>query len=65
MSGFRATLRILEVIDGNRAFVEWSVGVECPDAEREHCAALLEQAMPQWMNSLRAVLDGRTAKERA
>ncbi|HTQ26323.1 MAG TPA: SRPBCC family protein [Candidatus Binataceae bacterium] len=65
ISYYRGTARVTPIVDGNRAFVEWSVGVECPDAEREHSAALLEQAMPQWLNSLRAMLQGRTAEERA
>jgi hypothetical protein len=65
ISYYRGTARVTPIVDGDRAFVEWSVGVECPDAEREHCAALLEQAMPQWLNSLRAMLEGRTAEERA
>jgi polyketide cyclase/dehydrase/lipid transport protein len=65
ISYYRGTARVTPIVDGDRAFVEWSVSVECPDAERENCAALLEQAMPQWMNSLRAVLEGRTAEKRA
>jgi len=60
---YQGTARVRPIVDGDRAFVEWSVGVECSDAERERCAALLEQAMPQWMNSLRAVLDGRTMEQ--
>ena len=65
ISYYRGTARVTPIVDGNRAFVEWSVSVECPDAERDKCAALLEQAMPQWMDSLRAVLEGRTAEKRA
>ncbi len=57
---YRGTARVTPIVDGNRAFVEWSVHLECPDAERGNCAALLEKAMPQWMSSLRTVLERQT-----
>jgi hypothetical protein len=65
ISYYRGTARVTPIIDRNGAFVEWSVSVECPDEERDNCTALLEKAMPQWMNSLRATLERRTAEERA
>jgi hypothetical protein len=65
ISYYLGTARVTPISDGNGAFVEWSVSVECPDGELDNCRALLEKAMPQWMNSLRATLEGRTAKERA
>ena len=62
---YRGTARVTPVVDGNWAFVEWSVNFECADEERHRCAALLEQAMPQWMNSLRAVLESQAAEASA
>lgn len=59
---YRGTARVIPIVDGNRAFVEWSVNVECPDEERNNCVALLEKVMPQWMNSLRMALE-RPASE--
>ncbi len=57
ISYYRGTARVTPIVDGNRAFVEWSVNFECADEERLRCTALLEEAMPQWMSSLRAVLE--------
>lgn len=53
---YQGIARVTPVVDGNRAFVEWSVAVECPPEERENCISLLRKAMPQWLNSLRATL---------
>ncbi len=49
--------RVTPVVDGNRAFIEWSIAFECPEAERRSCTIALEEAMPQWMKSLRGVLE--------
>jgi len=65
ISYYRGTARVTPIVDGNRAFVEWSVNVECPDEERDNCTALLEKAMPQWMTSLRAVLEKQSAQASA
>jgi len=46
--------------NGNRAFVafvKWSVTFDCSAEEQENCTKSLEEAMPQWLKSLRAVLD--------
>jgi polyketide cyclase/dehydrase/lipid transport protein len=55
---YLGTGRVTPIVDGNRAFVEWSVAVECPAEEQRNCTNLLEKAMPQWLNSLRAILAG-------
>lgn len=65
ISYYRGTARVTPIVDGNRAFVEWSVSLECPDEDRATCTALLEKAMPQWMSSLRTVLEGRPAEASA
>jgi hypothetical protein len=54
---YQGTGRVTPIVDGDRAFMEWSVTFECPETEREHCASLLKEAMPQWFTSLRAVLE--------
>ena len=56
---YRGTGRVTPIIDGNRAFMEWTIYLECPDAERENCVRQLKEAMPQWFQSLRAVLEKR------
>jgi hypothetical protein len=60
ISHYQSTARVTAIVDGNRAFVEWSVNIECPAEEQNNCTKLLEKAMPQWMNSLRATLERRT-----
>ena len=59
ISYYQGTGRVTPIVDGNRAFMEWSVNFECPEIERENCVKLLKEAMPQWFKSLRAVLDKR------
>lgn len=54
---YQGTGRVTPIIDGDRAFMEWSVTFECPETERENCVHLLKEAMPQWFKSLRAVLE--------
>ena len=54
---YQGTGRVTPIIDGNRAFVEWSVTFDCPAEEQANCTKLLEGAMPQWLKSLRAVLE--------
>jgi uncharacterized membrane protein len=64
ISHYQGTARVTPIVDGNRAFVEWSVSIECPAEERKSCSKLLEKAMPQWMDSLRATLERQTAGEK-
>lgn len=54
---YQGTGRIIPIVDGNRAFMEWSVNFECPESERVNCVKLLQEAMPQWFTSLRGVLE--------
>jgi len=53
---YQGTARVIPIVDGNRAFLEWSVTFACPAHEQANCVKGLEEAMPQWFNSLRAVL---------
>ena len=55
---YQGVAKVTPIIDGNRALVEWAVNFDSPTAEQANCVALLENAMPQWMKSLRAVLAG-------
>ncbi|MBI3797901.1 MAG: SRPBCC family protein [Deltaproteobacteria bacterium] len=54
---YQGTGSVTPIVDGNRAVVEWSVTFDCPAEERENCTKLLKEAMPQWLKSLRAVLE--------
>ncbi len=57
ITSYQGTGRVTPIVDGNRAFVEWSVQFDCPAEEQGNCTKLLEEAMPQWLTSLRAVLE--------
>lgn len=57
ISYYQGTGRVTPIIDGNRAFVEWSVTFDCPGDEQDNCTKALKEAMPQWLKSLRAVLE--------
>jgi ribosome-associated toxin RatA of RatAB toxin-antitoxin module len=57
---YQGTGRVTPVVDGNRAFVEWSTVFECADAEQKNCADFFEEGTPQWLKSLRATLDRMT-----
>src|SRR5215469_5435132 len=54
---YRGTGRVTPIVDGDRAFVEWSTVFECVDAEQNNCAAFFKEGTPQWLSSLRATLD--------
>ncbi len=56
---YQGTAKVTPIIDGDHALVEWSIALECPEAERSNCIAILKNAMPQWMASLREVLGAR------
>ncbi len=56
MTWYQGTARIIPIVDGNRAFLEWSITFDCPATEQTNCVKGLEEAMPQWFKSLRAVL---------
>ena len=65
MSHYQGTARVTPVVDGDRAFVEWSMTFECPAPEEANTVKVLREAMPQWMTSLGAVLAAAEAKRRS
>jgi Polyketide cyclase / dehydrase and lipid transport len=56
--GFRATLRISEVVDGNRAFVEWWANFDCRPEQRDELTGILRGWFAKWLESLRVALAG-------
>ena len=59
---YRATLRVVPVTDGGRAFVEWSATFDCPPERSANGASFFRDAFGRWLQSLRRGrdLDGRT-----
>ena len=53
MTGFRATLRVTPVTDGDRAFVEWWADFDCEADRRGELAEILRGWFGKWLESLR------------
>lgn len=53
-----ATLRVAAVVDGDRAFVDWSATFDCAPGELEHWIAHFEGGFERWLSSLRSWLNG-------
>lgn len=53
---YEGTLRLQEIVDGARTFVEWSVTM---DSDAEPWRDLLRSWIPEWTGSLRRTLDHR------
>ena len=58
VAGFRATLRISEVVDGDHAFVEWWANFDCEPSRRDELAKILRGSFAKWLESLRIALAG-------
>jgi hypothetical protein len=51
---YRATLRVTPIVDGGRAFVEWSATFDCAAQEQEHWTRYFAQdGFAKWLGSLR------------
>ena len=57
IASYEGTARVIPIVDGNRALLEWSITFDCPLRDEADCVKGLEDAMPQWFRSLRAVLE--------
>jgi hypothetical protein len=57
---YRATLHVVPVIDGGRAFVEWSATFDCPPERLSEWAGFFRDAFGGWLESLRRHLDARS-----
>jgi hypothetical protein len=57
---YRATLRIVPVVDGGRAFVEWSATFDCAPERHDEWMVFFRDAFGRWLESLRRYLDGRS-----
>jgi hypothetical protein len=59
VEGFQATLRITQVVDGDRSFVEWWADFDCEPARRDELTGTLRGWFAQWLESLRGELNSR------
>jgi hypothetical protein len=65
ISDFKATLRIAEVVDGDRSFVEWWADFDCEPARRDELTATLRSWFASWLESLRTALAVAPVPEQA
>jgi hypothetical protein len=56
VTGFKAILRVLEIVDGDGAFVEWRADFDCEPARREELCKTLSGWFGQWLESLRRTM---------
>jgi hypothetical protein len=63
VTGFRATLRVSEIVDGNGAFAEWWADFDAEEAAREELCRRLRGWFGQWLESLRRSLAGGPGDE--
>jgi hypothetical protein len=53
VSGFKTTLGVLEIVDGDGAFVQWRADFDCEPERREELCSTLSLWFGQWLESLR------------
>jgi hypothetical protein len=57
VENYRATLRVIPVVDGDRAFVEWWATFDCsPECQRER-VEFFSEAFGRWLGSLRRQME--------
>jgi Polyketide cyclase / dehydrase and lipid transport len=59
VQNYRATLRLVPVVDGDRAFVEWSATFDCEPERRGERVTLFRDAFATWLGSLRRHLESQ------
>jgi Polyketide cyclase / dehydrase and lipid transport len=62
MTGFRATLRVTPIVDGNGAFVEWWANFDCDASRRDELVETLQGWFGNWLQSLRESMGSQPAK---
>jgi Polyketide cyclase / dehydrase and lipid transport len=55
-SGYRATLRVTPVVDGDRSFVEWFAGFDSEAGEQDRWVDQFRSSFAKWLGSLRSSL---------
>jgi polyketide cyclase/dehydrase/lipid transport protein len=53
LTGYQSTIRVTPVMDGDRAFVEWSATFDCDAVRRDELTRTLAAWFEKWLESLR------------
>ncbi len=57
MTNYVATIRVLPVVDNDKAFVEWSATFDCPADEHDRWTRYYEQeGFAKWLAALRCFM---------
>lgn len=56
LEAFEATIRVTPIVDGDRAFVEWSATFDAADDRRAELGDFFRNAFARWLGSLRRTL---------
>jgi hypothetical protein len=57
VENYRATLRVIPVVDGDRAFVEWWATFDCDPERRQERVDFFSDAFGRWLGSLQRRLE--------
>lgn len=57
LQDFQATIRVTPIVDGDRAFVEWTATFESHAERRDDLRDFLAGAFAKWLGSLRRALE--------
>jgi hypothetical protein len=58
VTDYQSTIRITPILDGDRAFVEWSAKFDCDAPRRGELTATLAGSFEKWLESLRDIMAG-------
>jgi len=61
LQNYRATLRLMPIVDGDRTFVEWWATFDCESERREEQVGVFRESFARWLGSLRRMLDAQRA----
>ena len=65
VEGFQVTMRVAQVVDGDRSFVEWWADFDCDPGRREEVTGTLRSWFAIWLESRRRALDGPVPRQNA
>src|SRR5882757_717998 len=58
VTDYQSTIRVTPIVDGERAFVEWSATFDCDAGGRSELTATLAGSFEKWLESLRDIMAG-------
>jgi hypothetical protein len=62
VTGFRATLRVTPIVDGDQAFVEWWATFDCEPLRLDEFTQTLQVRFGKWLQSLRQSIQSPPAR---